>query len=358
MSRDADFSQAMKTLLAKRAGNHCSFPGCYRPTDGPSDESASSSASTGMACHIVAASDGPAARRVKALSPKQLKDISNGVWMCYTHGKLIDADECEYTIPVLESWKEIAELRAKLAQKYGWSKEFDPTLFSSLKFPEITARLPGLENLNQIIGEAVHECCASVLWGRAQADATRDAATEIGRNAFEHGQASEVRIEITPRSVKILDDGAAFDSSRLGSASGKSGGTRATTHLLTAFQHSLFFSSRREDGWNINEIAIVRSSDEVKDLTPCTVEVGFDALREKDVRLQVVDGCETVYVIFPPFFALSDVIRLPRLVASQLPKGKTYVFVSEGLSAHALEVLTEILPDIRVINFEYDPARV
>ena len=47
-----------------------------------------------MACHIAAAAGGPGARRyVKEMSADERASVENGIWMCYTHGKVIDTDE-------------------------------------------------------------------------------------------------------------------------------------------------------------------------------------------------------------------------------------------------------------------------
>lgn len=86
-----DFMPDTKEKLAARAGYRCSFPGCRVLTIGPSSEGPDATSSVGMACHISAASAGPGARRYRPdMSPEDRRSISNGIWMCYTHGKLID----------------------------------------------------------------------------------------------------------------------------------------------------------------------------------------------------------------------------------------------------------------------------
>src|SRR5687767_11744202 len=104
--RENDFDSPVKLALEKRAGHRCSFPGCNRPTEGPSDESPLSVSRTGMACHIVAASDGGNARRRNSAQPKpltrdELKSIDNGVWLCCVHGKLVDTDEVRFSVEML-----------------------------------------------------------------------------------------------------------------------------------------------------------------------------------------------------------------------------------------------------------------
>jgi hypothetical protein len=114
MNTGDDFSQSTKRTLAERAGHRCSFPSCPQTTIGPSEESEESTSSVGMACHIAAASGGPGAKRfIAAMTSEERSSISNGIWMCYTHGKLIDTDETRYTIEMLRCWKQIAERRAR-----------------------------------------------------------------------------------------------------------------------------------------------------------------------------------------------------------------------------------------------------
>lgn len=95
-----DFSKATKTAVAMRAGHCCSFRGCGQRTVGPSDESPSSFASIGEAAHICAAS--PGGKRYDAtMTPAARGDITNAIWMCANHARLIDRDSAIYTTEVL-----------------------------------------------------------------------------------------------------------------------------------------------------------------------------------------------------------------------------------------------------------------
>ncbi|MEM7582844.1 MAG: tetratricopeptide repeat protein [Acidobacteriota bacterium] len=114
MSRRGEFPVRVKRALAARAGHVCSFPGCGRPTSGPSSEGPEASVNLGEACHIVAAAAGPGARRADpGMSEEELRSIENGIWMCRTHAKLIDSDEATYTVEQLREWKRYAEHRAE-----------------------------------------------------------------------------------------------------------------------------------------------------------------------------------------------------------------------------------------------------
>lgn len=87
----SNFSPAVRSIIARRAGFRCIVPGCSTPTVGPGAKS-NDVALTGTACHIYsAAPKGP--RGQGGLSPAQLAAPENGVWACATHGRLIDTNK-------------------------------------------------------------------------------------------------------------------------------------------------------------------------------------------------------------------------------------------------------------------------
>ncbi|MBY4869044.1 hypothetical protein K6W76_21435 [Burkholderia anthina] len=117
VSRD-DFSQSVKTILAGRAGWKCSFPNCPCSTAGPAIESHDKWIRNGVAAHITAAAPG-GPRYDASMSPEQRSDISNAIWMCPTHGSLIDKEKTAYTVEEIKSWKIAAESRATRELEYG-----------------------------------------------------------------------------------------------------------------------------------------------------------------------------------------------------------------------------------------------
>lgn len=126
---DAEFSPDTKRIIAGRAGYRCSYPGCDRTTIGPSDKPEKTD-STGMACHIWSAADvGP--RGTGGLSIDDRKKSTNGIWCCYTHGKLIDNnDGVNYPASVLLQWKHMQESRIDhehrgIAVPFGWLSRAD-----------------------------------------------------------------------------------------------------------------------------------------------------------------------------------------------------------------------------------------
>lgn len=105
-----DFLTSTVQKLRDRAGNVCSFPGCYVNTHGAASTGAGT-VGIGVACHITAASPG-GPRYDANLNKAERSDIDNGIWMCQTHSKLIDADDSAYSVETLREWKKTAENRS------------------------------------------------------------------------------------------------------------------------------------------------------------------------------------------------------------------------------------------------------
>ena len=105
-----DFPKRTIETLAKRVGNRCSNPDCGQATSGPHTEDAKA-VNIGVAAHITAASMG-GPRYDPILSPKERQSIGNGIWLCQSCAKLVDADENRYTVSALRVWKENAEDRS------------------------------------------------------------------------------------------------------------------------------------------------------------------------------------------------------------------------------------------------------
>ncbi|MOA57313.1 hypothetical protein D3C78_1814700 [compost metagenome] len=65
----------------------------------------------------------------------------------------------------------------------------------------------------------------------------------------------------------------------------------------------------------------------------------------------MAEFCNTVYVIFPEFFALSDVFKLPTLINEHLPKNKDYILVGSGFSKRAVELIESHVGNVKIINY-------
>ena len=136
-----DFSAKTVHLLRDMAGNVCSKPDCHVHTHG-SKAKRDGVFSVGVACHIKAASPG-GPRYDPDQSPEQRKHPDNGIWMCQTHSRLVDADDSPYPVEVLEAWKHLAELRAnEMVNK----RAFTETELSNAARTESVALLEQLVN--------------------------------------------------------------------------------------------------------------------------------------------------------------------------------------------------------------------
>lgn len=99
--KEYEFSPRTREEVKASAGGLCSNPYCLRVTsDG--------NLRIGQACHIYSASDnGPRGRGGK--SKAELKNKSNGIWLCGSHHLLVDPKANALEANVLYEWKEVRE---------------------------------------------------------------------------------------------------------------------------------------------------------------------------------------------------------------------------------------------------------
>lgn len=102
-SRD-EFSPTTIELLAKRAGYICSHPDCRRMTVAVSEDRKSGVTMLGVAAHITAAAQG-GPRYDKDMDSAERASVTNGIWACQNHAKLIDDNASKYTVIELRRWK-------------------------------------------------------------------------------------------------------------------------------------------------------------------------------------------------------------------------------------------------------------
>jgi hypothetical protein len=105
-----DFTRLTTETIAKRAGYVCSNPDCGRSTVGAAPGH-SGSVNIGVAAHITAAAPG-GPRYDAFLTRDQRRHQLNGIWLCQTHGKLVDSDGQYFTVEMLRNWKRAAETQS------------------------------------------------------------------------------------------------------------------------------------------------------------------------------------------------------------------------------------------------------
>lgn len=345
MPRTGDFSETTKGELAHRVGYRCSYPGCNAVTAGPSRESANSTANTGTACHIYAASDGPSARRVSpSLSPVQLRQFENGIWMCRTHGKLIDDDECTYSPDLLKHWRHLAERKAELRQQYGIDVDFLTLPDSGLDPAKVAVEVDDLDDVQRRLYEAFFTSCLADSWGAELASQTRELVTELCQNALTHGGASLFSMSITPFSITLQDDGSRFGINDLTSHEKGRGGATAARQIIGRFDQVLIASSIWDKDRNVHVLALVRSPGDVTRVTPCSIEIGRGDPNSNTNKLiefcRTHPECQRIYVVKPFGTNYSELYLLVEQVVPLLAEGQDIVLVVPG-SSIALRTLAE-----------------
>ena len=350
MGKRADFTVPVSRGLAERAGFICSFPKCNAPTIGPSAESSIASAKTGMACHIYAASDGPAARRIRPeMTIAELSAIENGIWMCYRHGKLIDADECTYTPNLLQEWRRQAERRAALRHALGRELTLKDLATEALAAHTVELATP---QLVLEIADIVRNSGMESIWGGTSALAARDAAIEIARNALTHGAATRVNVQVTAHSLQLSDDGAPFSLSDLEAATSPRGGVRALTQLRSNAP-GVILSYVRQDSRNVFTLASTNALDELLASHPCSTSVfgGFASVEAAMDFIEERPECGTIF-LRPRYGTLSysDLYNLKSALIGRGLTDRDVALVMEPHSEGIREFLAEEMPNVRLIE--------
>jgi hypothetical protein len=110
--RRDEFTSTTRIKLAKQVGWHCSKPGCFRPTVGPTADG-EGEIMLGRAAHITAAASG-GPRFDARLTAEERKSKANGIWLCTDCATLIDEDASAYPESKIREWKRLAQKRARL----------------------------------------------------------------------------------------------------------------------------------------------------------------------------------------------------------------------------------------------------
>lgn len=350
---NGDTIQHLKT----RAGHVCSFPGCNTPTSGPSEESATQTANTGVAAHICAASQGKGARRrldVSKFDVNLLSDYSNGIWMCSTHAKLIDTDEVRFTVEMLRRWRELAELRALLSHAMGRSIQLE--LRRGQEVPLAEVKRSASQNSSRTVNDmctAVLDSCIVDVWGRDLGLAVRDLVGELMINAFLHGGASQFRLDIDQNRVLIESNDAPYSFGQLLDNSKCRGGQQAAASLMK-LSDRLITSYRREVNSNVLEIAFITSCDQVLRATTCSIKhIDFVTALESANQLPAVySSCETIYVVLHPdnHFIPSVARNISEHLKALAAANKRMVLIGSDISEGVIYTLKEAFPDMQVVQ--------
>jgi hypothetical protein len=352
MSNRDEFLMSTRRALCSRAGNKCSFPSCDAPTSGPSDESDESIDSTGMACHIYAAAPGKGAKRYDPdMKPEERRNAKNGIWMCYKHGKQIDNDECRFTSELLFKWKEVSERRAQIEHELGRVLAKDSRQLFHVGLPEHKIKIATANGSeNALIGDALRDSCASSIWGDSLIGYVRDYLIERTRNAFRHGGATEVKIEISAKQIVLIDDGDKFDYLDLLKSNKARGGAASKKRLLEKYGGEIVSLTRRVDERNFTTFSLVADVESLVELTPCTIELRYDMESSPNFNLEIFESCSHIYVTLPKYFSTSDLHWLNTILPALDNDESRLVFVMSEVAEYIPEELARFYPTARVMS--------
>lgn len=352
MSTRDDFPFRVKEALAKRAAYHCCYLGCGAVTIGPSDESDTATSSTGVACHITAAAPGKGAKRYDAaMTKEQRSDISNGLWACQLHSKLIDTDECRFTTEMLLRWREIGEGIARIMQARGLGYNEAMKLYDFSKLINASLEIKSESHENEIIADAIYNCGIVHAWGERAALETRDYFIELIKNAFKHGGASSAKFTIYENRITLEDDGEPFDSKALASKANKTGGIVTLRELLKNHDGRIIVASNREKDVNVNTVAFLSDPRMVLDITPCTYEFqATKVLGGSILDLATMGLCNEIYILIDGIITYSDIGLLRHAITALSEAPRPIIFITTESSALVQETLAESFPTASVIN--------
>jgi hypothetical protein len=347
MSNRDNFSKPTKDIIARRAGGLCCFPNCGNITVSASEESDTSTSSTGMACHISAASEGKNAKRYDSgLTPEQRMHSNNGIWMCYKHGKIIDTDEERFTTSSLQYWKELGESISRLMHENGIDystaiKNIPKRLANNL------LNIDSLENENQLIGETLFDSCIHLTWGDKLANSIRDFIIEHTRNSIIHGNGDNVEIKIEFNKITITDNGTEFHPKEFEYLDGN-GGKMAYTHLYESYNSDILITTQRTGNKNQTIISKLKEPEDIFDITDCSINMTLSEFKWGIKEYNIHETCQELFVVLPKYFTLSDFPR--NGTHNELENEKRPItFIGENLSEMVIAMIKSKYPESNLI---------
>lgn len=283
------------------------------------------------------------------MTAAELSSIENGIWMCQTHGKMIDADEATYTPGVLVQWRKLAEFRAKIRQQFGGDIDI-----VSYRGDMDLASFEENINLSDSLGERIREymirSCAIDVWGRDLHNALRELLFEVSQNAFKHGGAKEISMEVDYNKITISYDGTAFSLDDLANHSSDRGGASCIRSFRTRYAKKVVLSYFYKNDKNNISISFPAKKEDVAQATPCCVTFDVedvDWVKEVSDFVLLSGSCETIYLVPTSDFSFSHLRFLPPSFRNFTSRK---VLVTDSMSESLLEHVKERFPDIEVMQ--------
>lgn len=343
-----EFPLGVKRALAERVAYRCSHPSCRVLTVGPSDEKATARSMTGVAAHIAGASDGPGSRRYdSAMTPDERSSIDNGIWLCQNHARLIDTDEMRFPATMLHHWRRLAELKCRIEQESGRAPDSSKLELRTEPLAANHIVVPGLGIENELIGDALEDCALDVIWGPEITYAARDFLIEWTRNAFRHGLASKVRIDVSAHAITVDDDGEPFSPYLLIEEQG--GGAAAARHLIRGMGRLVMVACQRTGSSNLVTLSLPATAQQVTDVTPCAFVLDRTTIYQGTLDVERFGDCSVLYVVLPKYFVISDIAVLKQAVVRSLGN-RQLVFVAQATSPQVITAIGVVFENATILD--------
>ena len=205
-------------------------------------------------------------------------------------------------------------------------------------------------DINKAVGKAFFESCIGDIWGEDISSSIREFAIEIARNAFTHGMASKFIIAFEPHKITLRDDGKPFSLSQLTNNSQQRGGGAAASQIQTRFKDQILISYIRHSDENTMILALIRAAQDIRDITPCTVQFNMGSITY--LYEDLMQFCEThqecgvVYLVPEYALSYSDGGILARRFQNGTRFGQRVVLVCTDISTGLEEYIKGIAPDL------------
>lgn len=334
MTRRDDFPADVIEEIRKRASGRCSVPTCRATTTGPSESRVSGVTNVGVGAHITAAAPG-GPRYDPAMTARQRRSRENGIWVCQTHGKVIDDDENRYTACLLRAWRDRAEALAR----------------EELGRPIVGVGRPGVIQHQAVVtpgierqgtADFVEDIAAPVAWGRQSSELVRMVLYELAINATTHGGATEVMLESRPGYVSLSYRGPQFGLNDLLQSKQRGGGAAIRTLQGTA-AGSLDLNYRYHgDGneWFILDHLRASAEDD-----PCGVRLQ----PQGGESFSVAADCDEIHVYADDLWSFSDLHRLADIIPAHL-RERQFIVYGIGPGHLLADELRRLLPRVRLAD--------
>ena len=209
--------------------------------------------------------------------------------------------------------------------------------------------LEGVGSENATIGNAILHSCVHEIWGKELAEAVRDLAIELVRNAFEHGNATEFAMSIQPQKIVLSDNGKPFRYQDILREQHKRGGAAAMQRLLDYHSDHVVLAPVHRGVGNELTIALIHRRDDIPEVTSC-----FHKFTERDIKARncsfpTLSECDRTYLILPNFLTFSDAFNFAAFLKRNQFDPKKYIIVVQGLSDGVLETCRNELPDCQIM---------